>query len=77
MGVEPSDPIGGILGLWCYNVGVGGGIGSNVFEDCVHKAEGGIDVDCIILVPLYGKEVDMGTVSVVKSGAEKWELGVQ
>jgi len=77
MGVEPGDPIGSVLGLRCNNVGVSRGVCCNVFEDCVHEAEGWVDVDGIILVPLNGEEVDMCAVSVVESGAEKWELGVQ
>ncbi len=56
---------------------LGGGVGQ-VFEHFVQNAEGGVDVDGLVgLAPLDGEEVDMGAVSVVKSGAEKWELGVQ
>ena len=48
-----------------------------MFQHFVQDAEGGIDVNGIILLPLDGEEVDMGAVLVVESGAELWELAVE
>ncbi len=71
MSDEPGVPVGNVLCLGGNKVGVlWWGIGQ-VFYHFMEYAEGGVDVDGLVgLAPLDGKEVDVGAVLVMISGAK-------
>ena len=75
---EPHLPVGGIEGLGCQQVGVLWGVLLQVGDNLLDDTERGVYVDGRVgAAPGNGKEIDMGAVFVVKSGAELGELGVE